>query len=79
MLKIVFIFLSGVKIVTDMSIRARYDTYVKDLKVIEDTGECQYIYLYVSLYINKSLKVNNIKVIIIIPGLIVDISWKFFL
>ena len=39
--------LSGAKIVTDISIRKRYETNMKEIKVIEDTGECEYIYVYV--------------------------------
>ena len=35
---------------TNNNIRARYDSAVKDLKVIEDTGECQYVYLYVRVF-----------------------------
>ena len=49
--------------VTDNSIRMRYDSAIKDLKVIEDTEECQYVYMYVRvvvllvfLYVTKSLK-----------------------
>ena len=41
---IIFHFLSGVKLVTDLKLRACYDKTFTEIKVLEDAGEYQTVY-----------------------------------
>ena len=49
---ITFIFLSGIKLLIDPTLRMRYDKALKEFKILEETEECQYVYMYVTLFIH---------------------------